>query len=142
MRPAQQLSEAQKRVTELEAAQANQAVAVDEATARMGAKIDDLRQRLADSSEQLAETTEALRRTTERAKSVEQRDMELERTIEQEQGECAVAAEAPKWEERESYFEGGGTRTCALWEAYFLSLSTGTSPTAPATCFHCGRASW
>ena len=61
MHLAQQLSEAQERVTELEAAQTNQAAAVDKATTKMGAEIYDLRQWLADHSEQLTETTEALR---------------------------------------------------------------------------------
>ena len=60
VRLAQQLGEAQERATELEAAQAKQAAAVDEATTGMRAKIDDLRQRLADRSEQFADTTEAL----------------------------------------------------------------------------------
>ena len=61
VRLAQQLGKAQERATELEAAQAKQAAAVDEATTGMRAEIDDLRQRLADRSEQLASTTEALR---------------------------------------------------------------------------------
>ena len=57
---AQQLSEAQERVTELEVTQANQAAAVNKATTEMGAEIDNLHQRLADRSEQLMETTETL----------------------------------------------------------------------------------
>ena len=108
MRLAQQLSEAQERVTELEAAQANQAAAVDKATTEMGVEIDDLRQRLADRSEQLTETTEALRQATQRAESAKHYDVDRERTIEQQRGEAelvrvrAVAAEARKWEERET----------------------------------------
>ena len=84
VRLAQQLGKAQERATELEAAQAKQAAAVDEATTGMRAEIDDLRQRLADRSEQLASTTEALRRATRRAESTEQHDVEREGTIEQE----------------------------------------------------------
>ena len=60
VRLAQQLGEAQERATKLEAVQAKQAAAVDEATTGMGTEIDDLRQWLDDRSEQLAETMEAL----------------------------------------------------------------------------------
>ena len=77
VRLAQQLSKAQKRATELEAAQANQTAAVDDSRDRRFAS-------------QLAETTEALRRAMERAESAEQRDMELERTIEQKRREAEL----------------------------------------------------
>ena len=48
VRLAQQLGEDQERATKLEAAQAKQSAAVDEATTGMGAEIDNLRQWLAD----------------------------------------------------------------------------------------------
>ena len=48
VRLAQQLGEDQERATKLEAAQAKQSAAVDEATIGMGAEIDNLRQWLAD----------------------------------------------------------------------------------------------